>query len=66
LRDRRSASRHASSETDTLVTTTSFKYDVMSRRTEVKDEVNSVTTTYAHDWRGRNTSVTGPRGSTWR
>ena len=46
--------------TDTLVTTTSFKYDVMSRMTEQKDEVKSVTTTYAYDWRGRNTSVTGP------
>ena len=45
---------------DTLVTTTSYKYDVMGNQTEARDAVNNVPTTYAYDWRGRNTSATGP------
>ena len=47
---------------DTLVTTTSYKYDVMGNQTEERDVVNDVATTYAYDWRGRNTSITGPEG----
>jgi len=47
---------------DTLVTRTSYKYDLMNRKIEEKDEVNDVTTTYTYNWRGFNRTISGPEG----